>query len=273
MSQVNDGNGAEAEATPVRGHRASHGEALLDRAFRVLGCFGPDTPVLSLTSLAARSELPKATALRIARKLVEKGALERTDSGQYTIGLRLLEIAALAPRGHGLRAIALPYMQDLLHATRQHVALVVREHLDGVLIERLTSHHAEPVAYRVGGRMPLRTTAPGLVLLAFAPAHVQDDVLGGDSHADGADTGGPNGDGDALRSRLAAVRRDRYAVYSRRHCAFPTTAIAAPIFDRHQNVIAAVSILTSSERTEPSAHIPAVVAVTRAISRTMAYDT
>jgi DNA-binding IclR family transcriptional regulator len=38
-------------------------------------------------------------ALRLARKLTELGALERTPDGEYVIGLRLLEVASLAPRG------------------------------------------------------------------------------------------------------------------------------------------------------------------------------
>lgn len=61
--------------------------------------------MLSLTALAARADLPKATALRIARRLTEHGALERTAAGHYTIGPRLLELATVAPRGHGPRAV------------------------------------------------------------------------------------------------------------------------------------------------------------------------
>ncbi|MGY5132052.1 helix-turn-helix domain-containing protein [Streptomyces nigrescens] len=108
MNSSHDGNGTHEEHSRARGHRPAHGEPLLDRAFRMLACFGPDTPVLSLTALASRADLPKATALRIARQLTEQGALELTDSGLYTIGLRLLEIATVAPRGHGLRTIARP---------------------------------------------------------------------------------------------------------------------------------------------------------------------
>src|ERR1035438_2406939 len=107
----------------IRGRRPAQGEPVLDRAFRILTSFGPAHRSLSLTSLSGRAGLPKASALRIARKLVEWGALERTEDGAYVVGLRLLEIASLAPRGHGLRATALPYMEDLLHATGQHVLL------------------------------------------------------------------------------------------------------------------------------------------------------
>ncbi|MCA6092084.1 IclR family transcriptional regulator [Streptomyces sp. SCA3-4] len=266
MNGSHDGSGTNEERPRARGHRPAHGEPLLDRAFRVLTCFGPETPVLSLTALAARADLPKATTLRIARRLVEHGALERADSGHYTIGLRLLEIATVAPRGHGLRAIALPYLQDLCHATRQHVQLVVREGLEGVLVERLSARDAQRVMYRVGGRLPLHATAPGLVLLAFAPTQVQEDFLAADHPPDEDDL---MGTADALRSRLAAIRRDRFAVFSRPQWDVSMTGVSAPILDRRPATIAAISVITPTERSQPAAHIPAVVAVARAITRAM----
>src|SRR5258708_3974619 len=130
------------DAPRVRGHRPQHGEPVLDRAFRLLECFGPVNRSLSLAALSAQAGLPKATALRLARKLVECGALERTEGGEYVIGLRLLEIASLAPRGHGLRATALPYLEDLHHASGQHVLLAVRDGHEAVLVERLSARGA-----------------------------------------------------------------------------------------------------------------------------------
>ncbi|AHH96922.1 IclR family transcriptional regulator [Kutzneria albida] len=251
----------------ARGGRPARGEPVLDRAFRLLGCFSPDRPTLSLAALSELAGLPKPTALRLARKLVELGALEQAESGDYTIGLRLLEIASLAPRGHGLRENALPYMEDLLHATGQHVLLSVREGVEAVLVERLSARGAHRVGYRVGGRMPLHSTGNGLILLAFAPKRVQEEVLAVDWSADEENL---NGTGTELRARLAAVRRDRFAVSSRRKRGVSLTSVAAPVVDRRKNTIAAVSVITGSEQVAPATHIPAVIAVARAISRAAA---
>jgi DNA-binding IclR family transcriptional regulator len=249
----------------VRGRRPAQGEPVLDRAFRMLECFGPVDRSLSLTSLSVRAGLPKATTLRIARKLVEWGALERTESGDYVVGLRLLELASLAPRGHGLRATALPYMEDLHHATGQHVLLAVLDGHEAVLVERLSARGAGRVLYRVGGRMPLYSTGVGLVLLAHAPAATQEEIIGGDLTGD-PDVGQVSG--RDLRARLAAVRRDGVAVTSRSRPE-PMTSVAAPIVDRHNSPIAALSVITPSARMEPAVLMPAVIAVARAISRAM----
>ena len=268
MAQNDTPRGIPRDQPPVRGHRPPIGEPVLDRAFRLLGCFDPANRSLSLTSLSVRAGLPKASALRLARKLVEWGALERTENGDYTIGLRLLEIASLAPRGHGLRATALPYMEDLHHATGQHVLLAVRDGHEAVLIERLSARGAGRVLYRVGGRMPLHSTGVGLILLAHAPVPVQEEILDSDLTDDPADDR-PNG--RDLRARLAAARREGVAISSRAQ-PDPMTSVAAPILDRHRTTIAALSVITRSGQVEPAVLTPAVVAVARAISRAMSDD-
>jgi DNA-binding IclR family transcriptional regulator len=246
----------------IRGGRPAHGEPVLDRAFRILGSFGPDDRSLSLTSLSARAGLPAPSALRIARKLVELGALERGEDGRYMVGLRLLEIASLAPRGHGLRDTALPYMEDLHHATGQHVLLAVRDGHEAILVERLSAHRAGRVLYRIGGRMPMHATGVGLVLLAHAPVQLQEEVLAGDLTVE---PGHPLQSERELRALLAAVRRDGVAVVSREQPE-PMTSVAAPVFDSGR-VVAALSVVAQSGNLQPAALTPAVVAVARAISR------
>ncbi|MFD7407956.1 IclR family transcriptional regulator C-terminal domain-containing protein [Streptomyces sp. NPDC059866] len=146
----------------------------------------------------------------------------------------------------------------------------MREGLECVLVERISALDAPRVMYRVGGRMPLHATAPGLVLLAFAPAQVQEDFLAADRSVDEDEL---MGTAEELRSRLAAIRRDRFAVYSRLQWDTFMTGVSAPIRDRHQTVIAAISVITPSEQSQPSAHIPAVVAMARAITRAMNTET
>jgi DNA-binding IclR family transcriptional regulator len=239
---------------------------VLDRAFRILAAFEPGRRSLSLAALSSRAGLPRPTALRLARKLVQWGALERAPDGDYVVGLRLLEIASLAPRGHGLRAAALPYLEDLHHATGQHVLLAVRDGLAAVLIERLSARDAGPVMYHVGGRMPLHATGVGLVLLAHAPVGVQDEVLGGDlarPPEQGRMTAG------GLRALLAAVRRDGVAVVSR-PAPESVTSVAALVRDAGGGPVAALSVVAPSERVDPAGLRTAVVAVARAVSRAVA---
>jgi DNA-binding IclR family transcriptional regulator len=249
----------------ARGRKPPAGEPLLDRAFRLLAAFGPADRSLSLTAMSARADVPKSSALRIARQLIECGALERPGDADFVIGLRLLEIASLAPRGHGLRETALPFMEDLHAVTRQHVLLAVRDGAEAVLVERLSARGAATVLYRVGGRMPLHATGVGLCLLANAPSGVQDHVLAGDL------TLVPEKrrlSASELRAILAEVRRSGVAVASR-PVPSPMTSVAAPILGHSNAVIAALSVVVPSADVDPVALTPAVSAVCRSISRAM----
>lgn len=243
---------------------AKAGEAVIDRAFAVLRAFDAEHRALPLAGLVQRTGLPRSTALRLARKLTETGALERLDDGRYVIGLRLLEIASLAPRGHGLRAVAMPYLEDLFHVTHQHIVLAVRDGDAATLVERLSAHNASPALFRVGGRMPLTRTGVGLVLLAHAPAEVQEHVLErfepGHSYDDVRTA-------ENLRRVLAEVRRGGYAIGSQAGPQ-PHTTAAAPIRDA-DNVVAAVSVVAPSADFDAAIYVPAVRATARAISRAM----
>ncbi len=238
------------------------GEPVLDRAFALLAGFDPTHRVLSLTDMARRSEIPLSSALRLARRLVSLGALERSGR-DYVVGLRLWEIASLAPRSQGLREVAMPVMADLEEATRQHVLLAVRDGSEAVLVERLSGRSAMSVLYRVGGRLPLHSTGVGLVLLAHADHDFQQRILSAPLiHLPEAIRVDPAG----LRRTLAEVRRDGI-VTVRRNAPEPLVAVAAPIRDAGDVVVAALSVVIPASSIDPRRVGPAVRAGARAISR------
>ena len=137
---------------PARGKRPKQGEPVIDRALSLLAVFTDRRRALTLSEMARYAGMPAPTALRLIARLVAWGALERLDDGRYVVGVRLWEVASLSPRGHGVREIALPYLEDLFEVTRHHVLLAVRDKDEAVLIERLSSKQATEVAYRVGGQ-------------------------------------------------------------------------------------------------------------------------
>ncbi|MEU8398305.1 IclR family transcriptional regulator [Nonomuraea sp. NPDC048892] len=257
--------GCGADIRSVQGGRRAvpkAGEAMIDRAFAVLRAFDAGHRVLSLAGLVQRTGLPHSTALRLARKLTEAGALERLDDGHYVIGLRLLEIASLTPRGHGLRAVAMPYLEDLFHVTHQHILLAVRDGDTATLVERLSAHNAGPALFRVGGRMTLPGTGVGMVLLAHAPADVQEHILERFKPGQSYDVS----TAESLRRALAEVRRGGYAMGSKSGPQPHTTA--APVRDA-DGVVAAVSVVAPSADFDAVIYVPAVRATARAISRAL----
>ena len=64
----------------------------------LLGAFTAEQPELTLTQLSDRTRLPPPTVHRLTGELLSWGALEREPRGPFRIGLRLWEVASLAPR-------------------------------------------------------------------------------------------------------------------------------------------------------------------------------
>jgi DNA-binding IclR family transcriptional regulator len=249
---------AVAPDAALRGKRPPQGDPVVTRALSLLAAFDADHRAQGLAELSRRARMPRSTTVRLAARLIEWGALERDDRGRYVIGLRLFEVASLAPRSHGLREVALPYLEDLHEISRQHVLLAVRDGGEALLVERLSAHGAVEIAYRVGGRMPLHDTGVGLVLLAGAGPDVRDAELARLDPPAAA----------ALRRRLAQVQRFGVAVFDRARPA-PVSSIAAPIRDHEHRVVAAVSVVVPAGIARPRSYEQVVRATARAISRGM----
>ncbi|MEV4015001.1 IclR family transcriptional regulator [Nonomuraea angiospora] len=235
------------------------------RALQILGAFTPDRRSLTLSELSRHARLPVSTVHRLAAELLAWGALERDPAGCYHIGLRLWEIGSLAPRGLGLREAALPYLEDLSQVTRENVQLAVREGTEVVFVERIAGSKAVPVLTRVGGRFALTATGVGLVLLAYAPAEVQEQVVTGPMtrYTERTMTTPRQ-----IRAALADTRARGYAV-SDRQVTMDALSVAAPIHDARGDVVAAVSLVVHHGSTSPQALAPLLRTSARAISRAL----
>jgi DNA-binding IclR family transcriptional regulator len=249
-----------------RGRPTGATGSVLSRALRLLDAFGPTRPVMTLSQIARHAGLPLSTAHRLLGELVAWGALERDEAGCYRIGLRLWELAALAPRSTGLRERALPFLEDLSQVTRENVQLAVREGTELVYIERIAGSGAVPVLTRVGGRFALTATGVGLVLLAHAPREVQEEVMGGriERFTECTVT-----DPARLRRMLADIRTNGFSI-SDRQVTMDSLSVGAPVYDGRGLVVAAVSLVVRHGSASPHALAPLVRTSARAISRALA---
>ncbi|MFE9095755.1 IclR family transcriptional regulator [Streptomyces sp. NPDC007264] len=238
------------------------------RLLAVLAAFDHTHPALGLTDIARRAGLTLTTAHRLVGALTEWGALERDADGVYHVGLRLWEIAALAPRGLALRQVALPYLEDLYEATHENVQLAVRDGAEVVYIEWISGRSAVGVHIRVGARWPLHATGVGLALLAHSEQAFQEEYCDGPL---AAFTPYTLTDPGRLRRQLAEVRRTGTAVSSRQ-ITEDALSVAAPVHGRNGTVAAAVSVVVPHLGAQVPALIPAVRLAARGISRALGWQ-
>jgi DNA-binding IclR family transcriptional regulator len=233
----------------------------------VLDAFDVGHSSLTLSEISRRSGLSLTTTHRLVGELRAWGALERDPDGRYGIGLRVLELGALAPHGLQLRELALPHLDDLHQATRANVHLAVRDGSDVVYVEALRARGAIRILSRLGGRWPLHATGTGLVLLAFAPPDVMEAVLAAPLRRFTPDT---VTDPAALRRTLADVRRTGVAVADNQLTAdSPALAVAVPVRGPGDEVVAALGVTVRRDSVPAHALVPVLDATARGISRAL----
>jgi DNA-binding IclR family transcriptional regulator len=256
-----NGNGWHSWVVPMT---SAPGVSVTARVLRIFETFSPQHVDQSLSEIAQRAGLPVSTAHRLVGELTNWGALERDAEDRYRIGLRLWEVATLAPRGVGLRAAAMPFLEDLYEATHENVHLAVLDGTEAVYLERISARGAVHVISRVGGRLPLYATGVGLALLAYASVELQEQVLAGPLTRFTAKTVTAPLE---LRRILAEIRRTRVAV-SDGLLDLRALSVAAPVTGEGGDVVAAVSVVVPSGR-DARIYTPAVLAAARGVSRAL----
>lgn len=234
--------------------------SMLEKAALVLRAFSGDGP-MSLSDLGQRTGLTRSTVHRLVTDLMALGWVERRGT-RYQLGMTLFELGELVPAKHRLRAVGLPYMQDLFAATGETVHLAVREGADAVYVEKLHGHRALPLPSRTGGRAPLTCTAVGKALLAHESMGVLD--LGRPLRRW---TSRSIAEADVLLKQLEDVRRTGLA-WEREEAALGGACLAAPILVAGR-VVAALSVSMPVDRFRPEQLGPAVITASLALARTL----
>ncbi|MDF2492508.1 MAG: kipR 1, partial [Microbacterium sp.] len=111
---------------------------MTDRVVRVLETFTSERTVQSAAEIGRRARLPSSSAHRIVDELVGAGLLERDEDRRIRLGLRLWELALRGSTALRLRQAALPHMEAVQAAVREHTQLAVLEQDEALFLERLS---------------------------------------------------------------------------------------------------------------------------------------
>lgn len=138
----------------------------VERAARLLGLFSIEEPALSLAEITARLGTSKATTHRYATALRRAGLL-RYSNGLFTLGPRVVELAAGALAGLRVVEIAGPYLERLVEEVNETAVLSVWDG-DAPVVVRVQDNVDRLVRIGVptGSRLPI-DSAQGKVFRAF----------------------------------------------------------------------------------------------------------
>jgi DNA-binding IclR family transcriptional regulator len=239
--------------------------SVLAKAVMVLDAFAADDAGVRFAELQRRTGLPKATLHRIAGDLVKARLLARTD-GDYYLGRHLFELGMRASVERTLLEVATPFLEDLYERTHETVHLGLREGAEVVYVAKVGGHRQARSPSRIGGRMPVHTTAIGKALLAWADEGERTAILSGTLARRTARTVTAPG---RLREQLDSVR-ERGVAYEYEESAVGLVCVASPILDAKDCPIAAVSVAGAVTRFRPADHATSVRAAAAGIGATLA---
>lgn len=138
---------------------------VIERLARLLDAIAQHDNDASLKVLSAETGLHPSTAFRILASLSEQGLVERTDKGNYQLGIKLMQLGNRVTTSVDIRKIALPIMEKLRDVLGETVNLTVREGDEVVYIERSVAKRMMKVEQVIGSRAPLHVTAVGKLML------------------------------------------------------------------------------------------------------------
>ena len=161
---------ADTQAAPQAGDQYVQS---LARGLAVIRAFDTDHPLMTLTEVAARTDLTRATARRFLHTLVELGYV-RTDGKTFALTAKVLQLGYAYLSGLSLPQLAQPHLEELSLKLGESTSAAVLDGTDIAYIARVTTRRIMNVGITVGTRFPAYATSMGRVLLAaLTPAELK----------------------------------------------------------------------------------------------------
>lgn len=218
----------------------SGGVQSVDRAVAILRCFSGRTPTMGVTEIARATGLTTSTTHRLLEAMQSNRLVRQTTDRRYALGPLVVQLVRSGAIPATLQDAALGQMQALRDKVEETVGLhKLLQSLEREVVDQVESHHPLRRTYtEVGVPIPLPHGAPGKVLLAFLPFHLQVAAL---SKPIERVTPRTVTDPRTMRKQLVSIREVGYAMSfaERTH---GIHSVAAPVFDHSEAVVAALSL-------------------------------
>lgn len=208
-----------------------------DRVLDVLLLFQESWPDLTAEEICELIDAPRSTTYRYIRILREKGFLEKSATGGFCLGPRLLQLGRVARNRLDISEIALPFMEDIAGQTRETVLLTRLFGSNAVCVERIEGPQSVRISFEVGQIQPLHAGASSKILLAYVDEDEWNEHLRPplERFTEYTVT-----DPDVLKEQLREIRRQGYCV-SESEVDLGARAVAIPIADTRGRTVAALS--------------------------------
>ncbi|WP_432044897.1 IclR family transcriptional regulator [Streptomyces asiaticus] len=213
--------------------------------------------------------LPRATTHELVNTLADRGYVTISkETGRVAIGLSALRLGAGYERGLDLATVGRECAGEVARACGETVQVVVRDGGFAVFIVRIDSKYSVRLVSQVGSRLPASCTAGGKALLSALSARELDELFPDDTSLKQMTS-----HSISTRERLLSeIETARERGWTEEYCESNDHAacVAAPVYDRLGNCVAAMSISVPTPRwgdTEKEHYVELVLGGAKAMAR------
>lgn len=217
----------------------------LARGLAVVRAFDHEHPELTLSEVAARTDVTRAVARRFLLTLESLGYV-RSDGRFFSLTAKVLELGYAYLSSLSLPEVAESHLETLVAEVNESSSISVLDGHDVVYVARVPVSRIMTVSISVGTRFPAYATSMGRVLLAGLPDDELDAYLA--AVAPAPLTARTVTSADVLRAEVTKVRTQGWALVNQ-ELEEGLRALAAPVRDRTGKVVAAVNVSTHASRT------------------------
>ena len=243
----------------------------VDRVLDMIEVLAEEQEGLGVTELANRVGLHKSTAHRLLATLTRRNYIEKTESGTYKIGLKLIEAASCYINSLELQTEARPYIVQITSPLGLTSHLGVLDGDQVVYIEKMDVVSTVKMYSQIGLRMHAYCSSLGKCLLSNYSKEELEDRMKNCSFIKFT----PNtiSSMEELHEEMTKVRRQGWAMDDQEF-EIGHRCIGAPIYDYRGDIIASISasgdvrVLTDDRIEDTAAYVKQVALE---LSRSMGY--
>ncbi len=231
----------------------------LQRGLQLLALFRKDTRELTGAELARRLDVPRASVFRLLQTLEQMGFVERvSESGRYRLGIAVLRLGFEFLASMDLTERGKPVLDALSRATGLSAHLVVRDGTEAVFVAKSVGNSSLQSSVQVGARLPAHATALGRILLGGQTLSALKEIYAGTPLS--VFTAQTPATLAALKRLVDHDAQQGFAV-SQGGFEPGISTIAAPVFDEHLAIAAAISVTIPASQINPDTLGPLVALV------------
>ncbi|MDQ0201930.1 IclR family transcriptional regulator [Neobacillus ginsengisoli] len=247
----------------------------LVRGLEILKLFSEERPTLSLVEIAKELDVSRTVPFRLLYTLQSLGYLHQDENTKrYTLTPKVLELGFSFLSTLKFPKIAQPYLEKLRDETGASCHLSILDGNEVVYVGSAPARGVSAVNVNIGLRLPAHAVANGKIQLAYQPQERLSQFLYGSNLKPFTER--TQTDFVDFQQELVAIREQGYAI-TKGELHHGIQSVAAPIFDRSGNVMAAINLVTTettfhSEYIEKVA-LPKVLEISKMLSGFMGYNT